>query len=115
MLMVVVFSVMVRMVMVMRGGSIRFMLMGMGGIIAVVGMLMFMLEGVGVVVVVMVAVAMFLAAMLVGMFMIVFVVMTVVVLVRVFTLAHGLLLVGYFDFFHLPSENYSSRRAMSSR
>ncbi|MBU0965359.1 MAG: hypothetical protein KKA54_03150 [Proteobacteria bacterium] len=46
------FFVMVRMVMLMRGGTIQFMLIGMGGTVAMVGMLMVVLEGVGMTVVV---------------------------------------------------------------
>ncbi|MBU1568199.1 MAG: hypothetical protein KJ630_21570 [Proteobacteria bacterium] len=79
------------MVMLMRSGAIRFMLVVMGGTIAVVRMVMIVLEGVGVIVMVMVPVIMLFFAVLVCMIVIMVVVMAMGVLVRVFALAHSFL------------------------
>ena len=93
MFMIVGFLVMVRMVMLMRGRTVWLMLMTMGGTIAFVGMVMVMLEGVGVIVVVMMSVSMFFIAMFVGMFVIMVMFVAVGMMVRVFTLAHDCLLI----------------------
>jgi hypothetical protein len=92
MFMIVGFLVMVRMVMLMRGRAVCLMLMTMGGTIAFVGMVVVMLEGMGVIVVVMVAVSMLFIAMFVGMFVIMVMFVAVGMMVRVFSLAHGCLL-----------------------
>ncbi len=84
--------VMVRMVMLMRRCCIRFMFVGMGGAVTVVGMVMVVLEGVGMAVMVVMPVVMFFFVMLVGMIVIMVVVMGVGVLMWVFALAHGFLL-----------------------
>ncbi len=92
MFMIVGFLVMVWMVMLVLGGNLRFMLMTMGGTIAFVGMVVVMLEGMGVIVVVVMSVSMLFIAMFVGMFVIVVMFVIVSMMVRVFSLAHGCLL-----------------------
>ena len=91
--MVVGFLVMVRMVMLVRGSTVWLMLMGMGGTITCVGMVVVMLEGMGMVVMVVMSVSMLFIAMFMGMFVLMVVLMAVGVLVWVFTLAHEGLLI----------------------
>ncbi len=92
MFVIVCLLVMMVMVMVVRAGAIRVMGMGMGRTIARMGMVMIVFEGVGVAVVVMVAVTMLLGIMFVSMVMVMVMIVGVGMLVRVFSLAHGLLL-----------------------
>jgi hypothetical protein len=80
---------MVRMVMLMRGSTVRLMFMTMSGTIAFVGMVVVMLEGVGMIVVMVMSVLMLLVVMLMGMFVLMVMIVAVGMLVRVFSLAHN--------------------------
>lgn len=88
--MVVLLFVMVFMLVSMGKRAIWLVFMSMGGVVAMMDMIMIVLESMGMAVMVMVLVAMFLRAMFVTMLMIMVMLVGMDVFVGVFALAHGM-------------------------